>query len=127
MALKHEYSVMAGAATAVVVYGVYQSALPSAADARSMVPNEDLAKAERTASWVSAGVVAGISLIAQDPTIFIIGGTMAIGMAWMHRHANAVQPTIGRASMQGAVPRVTQSEAPASYATPRTAGYGTTF
>jgi hypothetical protein len=123
MALPKEYSVMGGVATAALVYGVYSASMPSAADARSMKPNDDLQKSERTASWIAAGTVAGVSLLAKDPTIFIIGGAMVVAMAWMHRHANAVIPNVGKATLQ-AVPRVSQETAPTEYATPKTAGYG---
>lgn len=89
---------MAGLATAAVVYGVYQSALPQIADARSAQPNNgDLAASERSASFIAAGVVAGVSLIAKDITIFILGGSMVIAMAWWHRHANMVDPLLGKA------------------------------
>lgn len=96
--LKPEGSVMAGIATAAFVYGTYQAFLPSIADARSAEPhNGDLASAERGASFATAGVVAAVSLIAKDPTIFILGGGMVIAMAWYHRHANMVIPELGRA------------------------------
>lgn len=123
MALPKEYSVIGGVAVGALVYGVYSAALPSAADARSMKPNTDLSSSERTASWISAGVVAGVSLLAKDPTIFIIGGTMVVAMAWMHRHANAVQPNSGKALLQ-AVPRASQATAPAAYAAPQNPSYG---
>jgi hypothetical protein len=96
--LKPEGSMMAGLATAAVVYGVYQSALPSIADARSAQPgNQDLQAAERSAGFISTGVVAGVSLIAKDPTIFILGGSMVVAMAWWHRHADMVKPELGKA------------------------------
>ena len=126
MALKMEFSVMAGLATATVVYGVYQAAMPSVADARSLEPNNrDLAAAERTASWVSAGVVSGVSLIARDPTIFIIGGITVIGLAWMHRHANAVNPTSSRAAPS--MPAVSQAEVPTQYSAPKVPAYEPVF
>lgn len=96
--LKPEGSMMAGLATAALVYGVYQNALPSIADARSAQPsNVDLQAAERSAGFISAGIVAGVSLIAKDPTIFILGGSMVIAMSWWHRHADMVKPELGKA------------------------------
>lgn len=127
MALKPEFSVLTGVATGVVVYGVYQNAMPSVADIRSLdANNADLNKAERTASWTAAAVVAGVSLIARDPTIFIIGGSVMVAMAWMHRHANAVHPTTGSVRPEG-TPRVGQAEAPEQYSAPTTPAYDTTF
>jgi hypothetical protein len=96
--LKPEGSMMAGLATAAVVYGIYQSALPSIADARSaQAGNKDLDASERSAGFIAAGVVAGVSLIAKDPTIFILGGSMVVAMSWWHRHANMVIPELGQA------------------------------
>lgn len=91
MALKPENSIMASLAVGAVVYGIHANATPNAADIRSLDRgNVDIQKAERTATWLSAGVVAGISLIAKDPTIFVIGGAMTIALAWWTRHADAV-------------------------------------
>jgi hypothetical protein len=49
--------------------------------------NADVDAAERKATWLSAGVVAAISLLARDPTIFVIGSAAAVAMAWMTRHS----------------------------------------
>jgi hypothetical protein len=95
-----EVSLGVGLATAALVWGIYNSALPSLAEARVTEQNDrDLAAAERTATWTAGAVVAGVSLIAHDATVFILGGAMVIGMAWMHRHANQVHPEVGRATM----------------------------
>jgi hypothetical protein len=127
MALKPEFSILGGIATGALVYGVYAASLPSVADTRSLQANNpDLAKSERVASWTSAGVVAGVSLIAKDPTIFIIGGTMVVAMAWMHRHANSVNPSTGTMA-SSMVPRVSQAEAPQNYAAPVTPKYDSVF
>lgn len=94
-----EVSLGMGLATAALVWGVYNSALPSLAEARVTAPNDrDLAGAERTATWTAAAVVAGVSLISKDATVFVLGGAMVVGLAWMHRHANAVNPETGKAT-----------------------------
>ena len=91
MALKPEASIMTALAVGAVVYGVYSNATPTIADIRSLErDNKDIQKAERAASWTSAGVVAAVSLIAKDPTIFILGGAMVVGIAWWHRHSDHV-------------------------------------
>lgn len=91
MALKPEASLMVSLATAAVVYAVYSNATPSVADVRSLDPgNRDVQKSERMATWTAAGVVAGISLLAKDATIFVIGGAMTVAMAWATRHADTV-------------------------------------
>lgn len=128
--LKPEASIAVGLATATVVYGLFTVASPSIADIRSLdAHNQDLDAAERMAGWTAAGTVAAISLIAKDPTVFVIGGGMVIAMSWWHRHANAVLPQTGRAAVSGAgaladaTPRVTQDEAPTLYSVPTTALY----
>jgi hypothetical protein len=100
VALKPEASITVGLATAGVVYGIFAQATPSIADIRVASPNDEhIATSERTATWQAAVVVSGISLIARDPTIFILGGAMVVAMAWWTRHANAVNPLTGSASL----------------------------
>jgi hypothetical protein len=123
MALKIETSVLAGLATGTLVYGIYQSALPTQADIRSLeAQNSDIERSEKVASWTSAAVVAGVSLIARDPTIFVIGGTIMVGMSWMNRHANAVTPTLSSVTPLRS-PNTSQADAPGEYATPKAPVY----
>lgn len=104
--LKPEVSVPVALATAAVVYGTYQIALPTLADARSVeADNAHLAGAERAALFVSVGVAGGISLIAKDPTPFILGGLFAVALTWAHRYANQVDPATGRLSLIGQAKR----------------------
>jgi hypothetical protein len=96
MALKREVSLGVGLATAALVWGVYNTALPAVADVRVGQPQDpDIAASERTATWVSAAAVAGVSLISKDPTVFVLGGTMVVALAWWHRHANHFNPAVG--------------------------------
>lgn len=100
MALKREFSLGVGLATAALVWGIYSTALPSIADVRVSQPNDrDAAAAERAASWTAAAAVAGISLIAKDPTVFVLGGSMVVVMSWWHRHSNQYNPSLGSAVM----------------------------
>lgn len=97
--LKAEVSIPAALATAAVVYTVYNQATPSIADIRSAPQADDHIEASRkSAAWISAAVVGGISLLAKDPTIFVVGGAMVIAMDWWTRHANQVNPMTGKAS-----------------------------
>lgn len=97
--LKPEVSVPVAVACGGLVFAIYQMSLPSLADSRAVeTGNRDLGAAERQALWTSVGVCSGISLIAGDPTPFIVGGLMACGLSWLHRHANAVDPLTGRLS-----------------------------
>jgi hypothetical protein len=96
MALKPEISIGAGLALATLVYSIYSNATPPIGDIRTLPENNDAVdKSERSASWLAAGSVAGVSLIARDPVIFMVGGSMVIAMAWWTRHANMVNPDVG--------------------------------
>lgn len=88
MSLKPEASLMGGLAVAAVVFAVHTNATPSMADMQGLpVGTKDVDQSERRATWMSAGIVAGISLLARDPGIFVIGSAMTVAMAWASRHA----------------------------------------
>ncbi len=102
MALKPEISLTVGLATGAVVFGVYTNMLPTVADTRANdVNNPDLASSEKAAAWTSAAIVSGISLIAKDATIFIVGGAITVAMAWFYKHANNVNPEFHMAVPKG--------------------------
>ena len=124
MGLKPEISVGAGLAVGTLVYAMYDNATPPLADVRSITENNaDIDKSERATSWMAAGVVAGVSLIARDPVIFMVGGVMVIGMAWMTRHANAVNPDLQRFLPGGSV----QSEPEADMSTEQYTAFESQF
>lgn len=125
MALKPDASVMVGLATAALVYAVYNNATPSITEIRAAKPQDtDVDASRKLAAWSAAGVVAGVSLITRDPTVFILGGSMVVVLDWWHRHANAVDPMVGKASVMsnksGTLPVETQESAPEMYGD----GYG---
>lgn len=104
MALRPEVSLPTSLATAAVVWAVYNSALPPVADVRvNGMHDPHIASSERLAAWTAAGIVGGISLIARDSNVFIVGGAMIVALSWWHRHANAVNPDTGRAMTTTAV------------------------
>ena len=121
MGLKPETSITVGLATAALVYAVYSNATPSITEIRAAKPMDtDVEASRKLAAWTSAGIVGGVSLIAKDPTIFIIGGTMVIVLDWWHRHANAVNPLVGKASTMtnaggGTLPVETQESSAGSF------------
>jgi hypothetical protein len=103
MSLKPEVSLGVGLATAAVVWAVYSNATPNITDVRAAPPSDPHVDSSRKlASWTAAGVVAGISLLAKDPTVFILGGSMVVVLDWWHRHANEVNPDTGRATLPAA-------------------------
>jgi hypothetical protein len=78
----------------------------------------DVSAARKTAAWTSFGLVGGVSLLAKDPTVFIVGGAATIAFDWWVRHANAVHPMVGKATVGAAMagqPTVTQAQGPADY------------
>lgn len=101
MALKPPESIASGLAVAGVVYAIHTNFTPSMADMSGLpAGNSDVDSSERQATWLSVGVVAGVSLLAKDPTIFVIGSGMTIALAWMTRHAVWTDP---KAALSGAV------------------------
>lgn len=120
MALKPEVSISVGLATAALVYSVYSNATPSITEIRAAKPNDsDVEASRKLAAWTSAGVVAAVSLISKDPTVFILGGAMVVAVDWWHRHANAVNPMVGKATAMmnrdGNLPVETQENSEASF------------
>lgn len=88
MSLKPEVSLMGGLAVATVVFAIHSNATPSMADMQGLpVGTKDVDQSERRATWMSAGVVATISLLARDPGIFVIGSAMTVLMAWNSRYS----------------------------------------
>lgn len=97
MALSKEYSLMGGLAVGAVVFAVHTNFTPTQADIQAMpAGTPDIDSAERKATIISAGVVAGISLLAQDPTIFVIGAAVTVAMAFTTRHSNWVEGAAGK-------------------------------
>lgn len=95
MSLKPEVSLGVALATGAVVFATYQHALPSVADVRTAKPmDSDINGARKMAAWTSAGLVAGISLISKDPTVFVVGGAIVVALDWWYRHADTVNPLV---------------------------------
>lgn len=89
MALKPEFSVMGGLAVAAIVFAIHSQATPSQADIQALpAGTPDIDRAEKNATIMSAAVTSGISLIAKDPTIFVMGAVMTTAMALWTRSSN---------------------------------------
>lgn len=109
--MKAEVSVPAALATAALVGGIYANATPTLADIRVAPPGDPVIQSSRKqAAWLAAAAVSGISLLAKDPTIFVMGGMMVIAFDWYHRHADATNPATGKASVRGAVGYVNNTQ-----------------
>lgn len=117
--LPPQASIGVGLATSALVYSIYQKGLPPIADIRVAASQDrDIRASEKQATWTATGLVAGVSLIARDPDIFVIGGLTVIVLAWYHRHANMVSPLTGKAVQEIRAPELipeTQLEEPTAY------------
>lgn len=103
MSLKPDVSLTVALATGAVVMAIYSNAVPSLPDIRVGKPHDpDIDGSRKAAAWTAAGLVAGISLIAKDKTIFIVGGAMTVAVDWWVRHANAKNPMIAGITPGGA-------------------------
>lgn len=96
MALSQESSILIGLAVGSSAWLAHQLGMPSVSDIRQVDANNvDIEKSERTAAWVSAGLITGVALVAKDAGVFIIGGIMFIAINYWFKHANAVNPKSG--------------------------------
>lgn len=115
MALKPEASIMGGIAVAALVFGIHQQATPTQSDLQSLPQGTpDVDKANRAATWLSVVAVSGISLLARDPGIFLIGSAATIGMKVWGDHSIHTDSIMGRyLSPSEAASAGTQSTGPA--------------
>jgi hypothetical protein len=96
--LKPEASIGVALGTCGLVYAIHSNFTPSLADMQGLpAGNADTDAAERKATWLSAGVVSAISLLAKDPTIFVLGAGATIALAWFSRHATWTESKAGPA------------------------------
>lgn len=96
MALQPSASIGIGLATIGVVCAIHSNMTPTTADIQSLpAGNKDVDKAEKKATWMGIGIVSGISLLAKDPTIFVLGSIGVIGLALFTRHANWTETATG--------------------------------
>lgn len=115
MALKPEASVIGGLAVAALVFGIHQQATPTQADLQALpAGTPDVDRANRTATWISVVAVSGISLLARDPGIFLLGSAATIAMKVWGDHSIHTESIMGRyLSPSEAASAGTQSTGPA--------------
>ena len=83
-----ENSVVAGLATVGLVYGVYQASLGPVASVQMTPANHPaLETSRKKAGYTALVLVTGVSLLARDPNIVILGGAAIIAMELHYRHA----------------------------------------
>jgi hypothetical protein len=97
MALKADTSLIVGLATAALAFGIYQINLPTTAAVRASEPNnQHVDSSRKMATWEAAAAVAGVSLLAHDPTVFVIGGAVVVFLDFSHRAANSTDNVTGK-------------------------------
>lgn len=95
--LKPEGSLTVGLAVGAMAYGIYNFSLPTGAIMNATQPQSlDIESARRKAAWSSVTIVAFVSLMAKDKTIFILGGLVVIALDIHARLANASAPGTGK-------------------------------
>jgi hypothetical protein len=101
MALKPETSLTIAGVTGLMVYGIFQVEVGgSLSDLKFNAPHNTYVKGSiNSAAWTSAAVVAGVSLLAKDPTIFVVGGAIAAALTWKYKHASMTNPANGQVTM----------------------------
>jgi len=94
--LKPDGSVAIGIATGVMVWAVYSRSLPDAATMHATDANDiNIEAGRRKATYTSAGILAGITLLTKDVNVFILGGVVLFALDFHARHANASNPATG--------------------------------
>lgn len=110
--LSPENSVVAGLATVGLVAGVYALDVGPVSQVHASDPNHPSnSSGIKKAGYTSLIMVAGISLLARDPNIVILGGAAIIAFHAHYRHANMsnvatgqLEPSAGPSAYANATP-----------------------
>lgn len=95
--LKPENSIIAGIATIGLVYAIYQMNVGPLSQAHASDPNHPALETSRKKAGYTAFIaVAGITLIAKDANIGILGFLTIVAEEVQIRHAIMVEPNTGR-------------------------------
>lgn len=94
--LKPEGSVMAGAATVGLVYGIYQLNIGPTSMAQTTDANHPaLETCRKKAGYTALVMVAGLTLLTRDANVGILGSGTIIAMELSYRHAIMAHPVSG--------------------------------
>ncbi len=95
--LEPDSATQVGILTAIGIYLIYNNALPTIADIRQAPPHDnDVERARKSAAWKSAALVTLVFLVARDLNSYIISGAALVGLDYMYKHHNAIQPATGK-------------------------------
>jgi hypothetical protein len=95
--LQPDSATMVGLLTAAGVYLIYNNSLPTMADIRLGPPNDNDVEAARRGAAVKSAVLIGlVFLVARDLNSYIISGGALVGIDYMYKHHNAIEPSTGK-------------------------------
>lgn len=105
MALKPNDSIIVAALTAVGVFLIFQHTTPNLADVKASPPggaaSSNTHGSVKTAIIESAALVAGVAILAKDPTVYILGGLVTVVEGWKYLHANVTDAATGAVMAPG--------------------------
>lgn len=96
--LKPENSMIAGLAVVGLVianYNLHNGPAASVALSPAEAGSGNLTTTNKKAGWTSLIMVAGVSLLAHDANIFILGMATVVAMHSSYIHSIAVSPSVG--------------------------------
>jgi hypothetical protein len=80
-----------------LAYTAYNSQLPPSAVVQATdAYDPNLEAGRKKAALMSVGLVAAVSLVAKDVTIFTLGGAAVIALDWTARHSICTHPATGQ-------------------------------
>lgn len=95
--LKPDSGIMVGVLTSIGVYEIYKTALPTATSVRNAPPHDaDVESSRRAAGFKAAGLVGVVFLLSRDMNAFIISGGALVGIDYMFKHSNGINPGTGK-------------------------------
>lgn len=109
-------AVVTGLGVAAVAAAIYAVHLPTVAGARaSQADNTHLDSSRKSSTWLAAAVVIGATVLGKmgvgtgfASTVFIMGGSVVVGLDFAHRVANKTDNKTGKiikpAAMDATVP-----------------------
>lgn len=97
-----EGGIVGGLATGIAVLLIYQNALPSHADMRVGSANDnDIESARRGAAIKASALVGIVFLLTRDINTFILSGSTVVGIDYLAKHHNAINPGTGKFDTMG--------------------------
>lgn len=101
--LSGENSIIASLATVALVLAIYNMKVGPVSDVHATDVNDgNMQAAVKKAGWEAVAAVAGVSLLAKDPNIVILGGAAIIAEELAYRHALMSHPGTGKISVTAA-------------------------